>query len=58
MTNRAEQKKEEQKEIMEQEEKERLRAESISSVEKRQIISNGLFADQGRRSLFKEALEG
>jgi len=55
---RSDKTKEDIKRVNENEENERLTAEPISSVEKRQIIQRSLFSDQGRRSLFKEALEG
>lgn len=58
IASRAEVKKGEQLELIREKEKRRNTAEKISSVEKRAVLNKGLFADVGRRSLFKEALEG
>lgn len=55
---RADRIKEEQRELFEEERKrkESREAETIPMIEKRRILSKGLFSDPGRRELFREAL--
>lgn len=53
-----EQKKQQIKQRIEEEKKENMKLEEVSSFEKRKIVRNGLFMNPNRRTLFEEAKRG
>lgn len=56
LRDRVKERKEDQQEELRKEDEKRLKAEKITTVEKRRTLQQGLFADSSRMNLFKEAL--